>query len=382
MSFKRAFPYTLFFVYVMFYSGMAVYNTYLNLYLDKVGLDYSQIGTIITISTLCVLPVQLLCGMISDRSKSKTFIVSALLLISALVVLLFNISSSFFYLLLIVSLFAVCFNPISPLLDNYATSRLQGSVWDFGQIRMGGTIGYCITVLVVGLFLDGRYEKIFFLVSLLLIAGVLLSMRLSPLREKNSGRYICFRSLLRNRTLIGLIIFNFSFCLGLNFFYSFYPIYFTTIGGDSSLVGVMIFICAVTEIPMLMVIGRIINKIGIRNALVFAGIITTMRWTLLFLSSNPITAILINALHGVGFTSISYSLVIFISRNVPDDMKATGQSLNALVSSVVSKVVCGYLGGIATESFGPKNVMALSAILMFFSTVVFYLWGRKRKELD
>ena len=49
---REAFPICLFSLYVLFYSGQSIYNTYLNLYLSSEGLSDSQIGFIISVSTL------------------------------------------------------------------------------------------------------------------------------------------------------------------------------------------------------------------------------------------------------------------------------------------------------------------------------------------
>lgn len=69
---REAFPICLFSLYVLFYSGQSIYNTYLNLYLSSEGLSDSQIGFIISVSTLFILLAQLFWGWVSDRVKVKT----------------------------------------------------------------------------------------------------------------------------------------------------------------------------------------------------------------------------------------------------------------------------------------------------------------------
>ena len=68
---REVFPICLFSLYVLFYSGQSIYNTYLNLYLSSEGLSDSQIGFIISVSTLFILLAQLFWGWVSDRVKSK-----------------------------------------------------------------------------------------------------------------------------------------------------------------------------------------------------------------------------------------------------------------------------------------------------------------------
>ena len=53
------FPRRLFLLYVLFYAGQAIYNTYLNLYLSSVGLSDTQIGMTVSVSTAVLLAAQL-----------------------------------------------------------------------------------------------------------------------------------------------------------------------------------------------------------------------------------------------------------------------------------------------------------------------------------
>lgn len=379
---REAFPICLFALYVLFYSGQSIYNTYLNLYLSSEGLSDTEIGFIVSVSTLFILMAQLFWGWVSDRVKVKNRVLELLYLATAIISLLFYAGSSFWFLLAAVTLFSIFFNPIIPLQDNYALEYLETSRWDYGQIRMGGTLGYSITVLVIGFLLHDDYRVIFWMVAICMA----LCRALCFTMPKVSGyaakeKHTSWRELLNNKTLLGLILFNMMFSIGLNFYHSFYPIYYTKIGGNSSLVGTMMFLSAMSEVPMLMIIRKVEDRIGIRAALIIAGLATTLRWVLLAFVKDPYIAIAVNLLQGVGYTTFSYSLVTYIARSMPRDLRATGQTMNAMIGSVVSRVLFGFIGGAASDTLGTDHIMLLSACLMAVSTVVFYLWSRKRTEL-
>lgn len=383
---SSGFPMFLFALYFLFYSGQSIYNTYLNLYLSEIGLDYTQIGFIVSFSTVFLLVAQMFWAMVSDRVANKARILSLLLIVTSAICLLFYIGTSFTTMLIVVTLFSLFFNPIVPLLDNYSVELVEMKrQFDYGQLRMGGTIGYCVTVLFIGFFLKDTYRPVFYMVCVFMALAFLLSLTLPAIRgygaHAKKNRKGLYMALLKNRSLFGLICFNLVFSMGLNFFYSFYPIYFTSIGGDSSLVGTMMFLCAVTEIPSLMLIGRIEKRFGERAVLTVAGIIAAVRWILLYSISNPMVAIFVNLLHGPGYTSFNYTIITYIGRNVPKELRATGQSLNVLISTVGSKVVFGYLGGLASSFVGPQGVMLLSSLLMVVATIVFFIWSTDKTDL-
>ena len=103
---REVFPICLFSLYVLFYSGQSIYNTYLNLYLSSEGLSDSQIGFIISVSTLFILLAQLFWGWVSDRVKVKNRILELLYLATAVISLLFYVGSSFWFLLAAVTFFS------------------------------------------------------------------------------------------------------------------------------------------------------------------------------------------------------------------------------------------------------------------------------------
>ena len=377
------FPFHLFSVYVLFYAGQSIYNTYVNLFLHSVGISQSRIGLMVSVSTLFMIIAQLYWGLITDRARNRNRVVSLLLLASALTAVGFYLVHTYIALFLLFVVFAVFFNPVIPLLDTCSLELLGDGRRSYGEIRLGGTVGYCLTVLFIGWLIADSYYRIFALVSGFLGLCFLISLLLP--RVEGSARKAMgakqFRELFGNRQLIVMVLYNLVFSIGLNMFYLFYPIYFTTIGGDSAKVGLMMFCCALSEIPMLLVIRRLVDHFGIRWILLVAGCAATVRWLLLYLIKDPSLAILPNLLHGLGYTSFSYCIITYIGKSVPEGLRATGQSLNMIFGIVGSKVLFGFIGGVAGEHFGVNRIILFSALLIFAATCGFAVWSRSQKEL-
>ncbi len=372
-----AFPTRLFLLYILFFSGQAIYNTYLNLHLAAEGLSSVQIGTIVSVSTLFILVFQMLWGLASDRIRAKNTILLILYIGSAAIGMLFYLGTTFWFLLSAVVLFSIFFNPVTALQDNYMLETLEHSRWDYGQVRLGGTVGYCITVLIIGFVLEDNYGQIFWMVSLAMLACFLLFLTLPKVKgHRSRQKKTPYREIFKNKKLLGFIALNLVFSMGLNFYYSFYPIYFTSIGGNSSLVGTLMFACAVAEIPVLLVINKIVKKLGVNGTLVLAGACTSVRWFLLFVLRQPMLIVAANLLHGIGFTGFSYCIITYINQTVAKDLRATTQTANALIGSVVSRVLFGYLGGLASEIVGTNYIMLLSGVIMALATLVFALWSK------
>ncbi len=375
------FPVSVFILYVISFSGQAVYGTYLNLYLSSIGFSQSQIGLTVSVSTCFVLLFQMLWGAISDRARTRNTVIRALYLACAAIILLYYASDNFWFVLFVLALYASVYTGISPLLDSAVLELSGGQGWSFGQIRTGGTIGYCVTMLLVGFLIGENYRRIFWINAMALLCCFLLMGRVPPVAGRRPGQErSAFRVLLKNKPLLALIAFYLVFSMGLGFFYSFYPIHFTSIGGTGAQVGVMMFCCAVTEIPCLMLARRAVKRFGLDRVLIVSGLVTVVRWVLLFLLKNPYAVIAANALHGIGYTGFTYCVVVYISEHVPDDLRATGQSFYVLMGNVFSRVVFGYLGGLACQAFGVDWVMLMAGAVMAVATLVFAVWSSKWHE--
>ena len=374
-----AFPIAIFALYMLSYGSQAIYMTYLNLYLDDIGFSQPQIGLAISVSTFFALVASMAWGVLSDRAKRKNTVILLLFGGATVATLLYYISENYVFVLGVLSLYAFFYTGLPPCLDNIVLEAGEGKRWHYGQMRMGGTIGYCAVVLCIGFVIREEYARIFYMTAFALFLCFLLSFRLPVVPGHRTGkRKSSFRVFLKNRPLMIMIAYNLSFALGLSYFYSFYPIYFASIGGTSAQIGVMMFFCAVTEIPCLFWANRVVKRFGVERVLIVSALVTALRWSLLSFLQNPTLIIATNMLHGIGYTGFSYCLVVYINETVPSDLKATGQSFNALVGSVFSRLIFGYIGGLAAEAFGTNNILLAACAVLLASTCLFSTWAYRQ----
>lgn len=371
MASKR-FPIGLFALFTVFFSSLALIGSYMNLYLDSTGLTKSEIGLTVSISTACLLLIQPIWGLLSDKSRNKNRLLVFMLALAAGAALLIPQLSGLWLLVGGVCLVTVFYNPIQPLLENLALEELEGSHWDYGQIRMGGTFGFSIMVLVAGVLLRDNYQMVFPAVAVILLASAVMILRMPPVRGHRHGENRApVREVFRDPILRSLMLYFLLFVLTANVFYSFYPIYFVSIGGNSAWVGLMLFVCAISEIPFFFFAGALVKRLGLYRMILLSGLATALRWFLIFSFSHPVFIVLAGLLHGVGFVPIGYGVAIHINRHLPKELRATAQSLVALMTAFFSRVVFGYAGGVACDAFGIRNVLLIASGVMLLATALF-----------
>ena len=370
---REPFPFKMFLIYVLFYAGQAMYNVYLNLFLNQNGFSNTQLGLLSSVSTVVLILVQPLWGVLSDKSKSKNQIVGMLLLISAIVGLAFYASKTALWLSLCVLLFNVFFNPAVTLQDNYTLEMLEGGRWDFGQLRLGGTLGYAACAALIGFVVETNYGQIFWMIGVFfIITGVLYFTlpRVSGHREKKQK--VKYSLLLKDRRLVCMFVFNIVYTLGTAFFYQFYSIHYSNeLGASSVMVGLLSTFGALSEIPFFWFAGRLQKRFGTKALMLFAGASAAARWLLLSMLTNTSVILVVNMLSGCGFVGFSYSLIRYINDNVPKSMRATAQSLNGILGTFFSRIIFTPISGILADHFSVSTVLLGNGLLMVAAVLLF-----------
>ncbi|MFZ2538803.1 MAG: MFS transporter [Oscillospiraceae bacterium] len=372
---KDGFPVKIFSIYVIFYAGQAMYNTYLNVFLSSMGYSMTQIGQIQSVATILLVLMQPVWGIISDKSKSKNQIVGFLALVSAIICLSYYLFQTALWLAICVMLFSIFFFPAMTLQDNYTLELLSKSKWDFGNIRLGGTLGYSICALAVGFVIGNKYSNIFWIMAVFFfITGIMYFTLPRVEGHRHKAEKVQYSILLKDKALICMIVFNITYVMGLSFYFQFYPVYFTTqLGASSQMLGALTFVSAMSEVPFFWFAYKLEKKFGVEKVMLFAGIATAIRWFLLFFVTNHFLILGINMLSGCGYVGFSYCLIKYINDHVPKNMRATAQSLNAILGTIFSRILFAPIGGYMAGVVGFKNVLLVSGLVSILGVIMFRL---------
>ncbi|MDR3120951.1 MAG: MFS transporter [Clostridiales bacterium] len=373
---KKTFPFYLIVIYLSFYAAQSVYGTYLSLYFDSVGFTKTQIGLFTSVSTLAVLLTQPFWGFASDRAKNSTSVLSLLFLVCGALILGFYLTRHIAFIFFLVSAFYVCFSPIQPLMDSLSLETIEEgrSKLDFGQIRLAGTLGFAASALIAGRLMDVSYQRMFFMVCLLLLMGFA-ALRFAP---SSAGRSIGarrqFRELLRDKKIVCFIFISLIFSIGGMTFQGYYALYFQSIGASSLQIGAMVFAATISEIPFWFIAGKMIDRFGYERMLPLSACISGLRWLLLSFFTHPLLVIGINLAQGFTYVTLNYSIVTYIDKNIPRELRATGQTMNNLVGMIVSRVIGGVAIGYLCDRFGVPRMLLASSAVVFAGTLVFVIW--------
>ena len=130
-----------------FYLGYGAFTVVLSMYCQDIGMSASQIAYIVSFAPLLSIATQPFFGYLADKWQSPRKVSILLSFANILCMFIFAISRNFWILLLSSGLAVSFMNAVTPLTDRIGVS----SPYQFGKIRLWGSVGYAIMAQVSGL---------------------------------------------------------------------------------------------------------------------------------------------------------------------------------------------------------------------------------------
>lgn len=374
------------FFYFFIYMGNAVYGTFIPLYFQDIGFTPSQIGTLLGIGPLVAILAQPVWGTVSDRARTKNRVLLLLIAGSGATMLLYPLSNQFVYLSVLICVFTFFQTPIFAVSDAVTLEALdKRKQGNFSLIRLCGTVGFALMSIIFGLIAQKRVDLLFSVYAMILAISFLFVLRFPLIAgHQSNSRKMRIWVLFRNRKLMMYLAANFVLHITLGYYYAFFPLYFREMGGDSAWLGWSMVISSLSEVPFLLLSNRIFKRVKVSHILLGAGLAAALRWYLFSAVHNPYWTLPVQVLHGLIFIVLSVTMATVINREVPAELKASGQTLNALLSLGAARIIGSFAGGWASEAYGMHRVFFYNFLIALLCTAVFAVvfWVQDRRGAD
>lgn len=371
----------LFLINVSFWVACGSCAPFLSAYYKRIGLSFTQIGVLLAIGPIFAIFIQPLWAMLSDRTGKRKLLLILLALCTAGAYLLYYLGASFAVCLLavlVVSLFSLA---LLPLCDALVIDRANAYGFPFARIRIGGTLGYAVMVFGAGMFLE-KFDGAQFAVAsaaYLLFAGAVMLLpqgsarkeaaparkeaasarkEVAPARKKAAPakrKAVPAReSIFDTSEILFVLALALIESLGLGFCGSFTGSYAVELGFGSGLIGVLSCISALSEVPILLFAGKLMDRFGEIPLLIFSGIMMSLRLCLTGMGLVP-AMISAQLLQSVTYMTTYICCTQYISKHVRAGKMSQGQSALAIVQSGLAAVASNLFGGMLVDAVGTRQ---------------------------
>lgn len=366
-------------IQALYFFMLAMINVYASAYLLNRGFTNGQIGIMLGIGNLGAVGIQLLSASVITRTGIRigkmligTGVAIAVLALAMLLLPLRGVAFCVVYVLI----FMLAQSMMASVNSLYRGYHEQGTKINFSVARGFGSAAYSIASLCVGVAVQKFTPDILpglYVVPCLLLCVVVFIFNAPNVTERQPSSVTAREKRIFMREYPQFYLFFFGvLCLSTsNGFTETYLLQIIQrVGGNSSNLGVAMFISAMTELPAMLLYRHFADKIGNRRLLGFAGWMWAAKNFLIMLAPNVYLIYAAELIQFVGYAIYVPAGVRYIAHTLPESEFLKGQ---ALVGSAFTAgyLVAGFVGGpmIDIVGLGPTlcgvQIFSVGGVILF-----------------
>lgn len=360
---KKFWPFS---VNFFLYAGMAMVLPYMVLFYQSLGFNGPQIGLVSGITPLITMLFAPFWTGLADASGRHRLILGLTLLGAALTITIFSSFTAFIPILLLAVFYAAFTAPANAFADSATMYMLRDEKEKYGQVRVGGTIGFGISALLAGMLVESFGLKVaFYGCAVLLLASLAFSQKLvhNPHRPSHQAG-ADFRLLLSNPRWLLFLAMAFAGGISIAGNNTYFFPYLKELGAPESLMGLAMTLGTLTEIPVLFFGHHLLRRFKPYGLLILAMLLTATRLLLFAAANTPPQILVIQLLNGFTFPAMWIAGVAYVDEIAPPGLSATAQGMFGAMVFGFGAAVGGFVGGPLLETTGGRGIYLTFGIIV------------------
>lgn len=366
----------------VYFGFIGYFNPYLPLWLKELGFGSLAIGALTAVQSITRVIAPYSWGWLSDHTGRRTGLMrwaASLGLASSLGLLLMPHGVAPSGVVMGGVLFLMFFNTsaMMPMAEAALAQRVstpQGlDVTRYGRVRVWGSVGFIVTVLVFG-FVFERFGLSWFAAGTvaLLAALVVVCWRLPAGEDAASvGRPApALGPVLARPAVRWFFVSVFFMILAHVALYAFFSLYLDALGHSKRVVGVLWAVSVAVEIAWFLLQGRWLARWPLSFWMVVVCAVAALRFgaTAAF-GTSLVVLVLAQVSHALTFATHHTVCIAFINRHFADRLRGRGQALYSVLGYGLPGVLGGVAGGALGGAWGWAAVFWAAALAALLATL-------------
>ncbi|WP_286233155.1 MFS transporter [Thalassotalea sediminis] len=338
------------FSYFAYFAIVGLVVPYLGVFLDGKGFSSNDIGELIAIFTATKIIGPTLWANAADKSGKLALIIQLGAGLSLLFFSLLYWVNDYWPLAFVLGIFSLFWTAIQPQLEVMTLVSVRRSAHIYSRIRLWGSIGFIISVIVAGEVLVESHPDAFvtlgwWILLALFISSLLLKQPVVKKKQASERVSIVPKVLQRNF----MLFFIAGLLLQISFgpYYSFFALYLRDLSYPSVAIGAYIGLGAIAEIGIFIIAGRLYYLFGPKVLLAVSLFLTALRWYATgTLAESPIILFFIQLLHAASFGLYHTASIQYIQQHFAVNEQNRGQAIYIAGVYGVGGALGAYLSGL------------------------------------
>ncbi len=372
-------------LYLFYFASVGAFVPYWSLYLKHSGFNPAEIGQLsaMMLSTKIIAPN--VWGWIADfTGKSVRMIRLASLLTAILFAGFLWVQQYVGFAVLIVS-FSFFWNAVLPQFEAITLYHLKDQAYRYSQIRLWGSVGFIVTVLVLGWMFEHRsiQDLVYYLLALLVLSA--LTTLTTPEVKLNNTESISLKLLpiLKTPAVLVFLIVNILVQISHTPYYVFFSLYLKHHQYGSTLIGSLWALGVVAEIVLFIVMKPLLNRFSLRAILLVSLFLASVRWLLIAWFPEHLWVLIAAQLcHAATFGGTHVVAIHFVHQYFGEQHQGKGQAIYNSLSFGIGGVLGSFFSGHYWELLGGNFIFSIAAACCGLAFLIaYYGIGPKNKQV-
>lgn len=392
----------------LFFCSWGIWWSFFQRWLNSMGLNGAEVGTIYSINSLATLVLMFCYGLIQDNLGLKRHLVLAISTIAALVgpfvqfiyapLMRTNMMAAAMIgsIVLSAGFMAGC-SLIEAVTERYS----RKFNFEYGQSRAWGSFGYAIVALVAGIVFNINPMINFWLgsafgVGMLIVyltwypadQRAALKEESAPDAEPTNPSLKEMVKVLRMPALWVLIVFmlltnTFYTVFDQQMFPTYYASLFPTEATGNTVYGILNSVQVFCESAMMGVVPIIMRKIGVRNALLLGGTVMFLRIGLCGIFHDPVMISIVKMFHAIEVPLFCLPAFRYFTLHFNPKLSATLYMVGFQIASQIGQVVFSTPLGMLHDRLGDRTTfLTISGIVLCAIVYGVFVIKKDNEQVD
>ncbi|SET09850.1 3-phenylpropionate MFS transporter [Thorsellia anophelis] len=369
------------FSYLTFFMSRGILIPYWAKWLQGLGYTNQDIGNMIAISLIARSLGTLIVPLMLKKSEHLIPSLRILGILGAMTASAFLVPLNWVLLLLLMVLYNFIISPCIPLTDSLSAAWQKKVYFEYGKVRLWGSIGFIIASTGVGILLDlFDYKAIIICLLITQITFVISTFlkytikpdennfndnALTDLNQQNKlnnhKQSFDFKALFLTPSII-LVLLSIMLVQGSHAaYYSFAATYWSDAGYSDTIVGMLIAFSVGVEILFFAFGHKLVSRWTIRSLLICSAIFTVLRWILMANFTFLPTILLMQSFHAFTYVMGHMAIMRFISQYTAQEIIYL-QAAYATMASGVGLAIFTALSGVLLSEIGTHTFYVMAGI--------------------
>jgi PPP family 3-phenylpropionic acid transporter len=370
----RPLPYwRLSFYYFFYFAFIGVFSPYFTLYLQSLAISAADIALLMSQMQLMRLVAPAFWGWLADKRGHQVDIIRLSGLCGCIGFIGFFLTDQFIQLFIPMTLMAFFWSAALPLVESLTFSHLAEESHRYSRIRVWGSVGFIVAVLLGGALLDhlpiGDVPAMVFVV---LLGILVMAFRLpegrqvvtaSPESTNPAAPLASLRSVVANQQVWMLLVACFLMSSAHGVYYVFYSIHLDNLGYSKGMIGLLWSLGVLVEIGLFMVMAPLMQRYSLRALLLATYAVAVVRFLMIgWCAESLLLLVIAQAMHGLTFGVHHAAAIAAVNEWFPRHVHARGQALYSSISFGGGGLFGGIVSGLVWDPLGAGWAFTLGAV--------------------